>query len=196
MEEGPTHIKPEIRIIGIDDSPLIDEDILVVGAIMRGGEWLEGVVRTYIKKDGLDATEKVSEMVGRTKHFGQIRAIMLNGITMGGFNVLDMDALHESTGLPVIVVMRKLPDMESIRSALTHLSEPDHRYRTIAKAGRAIEIPVIRGEPVYIQKRGIEDTDAIALVQATAIHSRVPEPVRVAHLIASGIVLGESSRRV
>lgn len=196
MEAQPTHVKPEIRVIGIDDSPLISEDILVVGAIMRGGEWLEGVVRTYVKKDGLDATDKIAEMISGTKHYGQIRAVMLNGITLAGFNVVDMDRLCERTGLPVIVVMRRLPDMESIKSALTHLTEPEYRYDLMTRAGKAIEIKAGRGEPIYIQIRGIREEDAIKVVKATAVHSRVPEPVRVAHLIATGIVLGESSKRV
>jgi hypothetical protein len=33
------------------------------------------------------------------------------------------------------------------------------------------------------------------IVAATAVHSRIPEPLRIAHLIATGIVLGESSKR-
>jgi hypothetical protein len=191
-----THIKPEIRILGIDDSPLVCEDILVVGAIMRGGDWLEGVVRTYIKKDGLDATGRLVEMVKESKHYGQVRVVMLNGVTMGGFNVVDMDTLYEGTGIPVISVMRKLPDMAGIRSALEHLSEPEYRYGLILKAGRAVEVSTGRGEPVYMQYRGIDKETAISIVRSSATHSRIPEPVRVAHLIATGIVLGESSRRV
>jgi uncharacterized protein len=190
------HLKPEIRILGIDDSPLISDQILVVGAVMRGGDWLEGVVRTYIKKDGLDATERLAGMVLKTKHFGQIRAVMLNGITMGGFNVVDMDKLFESTGIPVISVMRKLPDMDSIRSALDNLSEPERRYELILKAGNAVEVSTSRGEPVYAQFKGVDEATAVNLVKSSTIHSRIPEPIRVAHLIATGIVLGESSRRV
>lgn len=189
-------MKPEIRILGIDDSPLICDSILVVGAVMRGGDWLDGVVRTYIKRDGLDATDRLVEMVTETKHFGQIRVVMLNGITMGGFNVVDIDRLYEETGLPAIIVMRKLPDMDSIRKALQNLSEPGYRFGLIAKAGKIIEVPMSRGEPIYIQTRGIDDEAAVRIVQASATHSRIPEPVRVAHIIATGIVLGESGSRV
>lgn len=190
------HLKPEIRILGIDDSSLLSRDILVVGAVMRGGDWLEGVVRTSITKDGLDATDKLIDMVTRSKHYGQIRVVMLNGITMGGFNVVDMEALSRETDTPVISVMRRLPDMESIKSALNNLSEPDCRYGLILKAGKAIEVPTERGEPVYIQYKGIDEASAIEIVRFSATHSRIPEPIRVAHLIATGIVLGESSRRV
>ena len=37
------HLKPEMRIIGIDDSPLLAKDVLVVGAVLRGGGWLDGL---------------------------------------------------------------------------------------------------------------------------------------------------------
>ena len=182
--------------MGIDDSPLVSDSILVIGAIMRGGDWLEGVVRTYITKDGLDATERLVEMVNQSKHSGQIRVIMLNGVTMGGFNVVDMDEMFRQTGIPVITVMRKLPDMDSIRSALENLSDPEYRYGLIQKSGEPVKVPMKMGEPIYMQLKGIDEETALKIVQASATHSRIPEPVRVAHIIATGVVLGESSRRV
>jgi endonuclease V-like protein UPF0215 family len=163
---------------------------------MRGGDWLEGIVRTWITKDGMDATDKLAEMVTQSKHYGQIRVVMLNGVTMGGFNVVDMEALSEKTGTPVISIMRRLPDMTSIKSALNNLSEPGRRYDLILKAGKAVEVPTKRGEPVYMQYKGIDEASALEIVRSSSTHSRIPEPVRVAHLIATGIVLGESSRRV
>ncbi len=163
---------------------------------MRGGDWLEGVVRTYIKKDGLDATRRLVEMVKESKHYGQVRVVMLNGVTMGGFNVVDIETLHGDTGIPVISIMRKPPDMESIKKALINLDQPELRYDLIQKAGKALKVPMPRGEPIYIQSRGIDVEQAANIVLASATHSRIPEPVRVAHLIATGIVLGESSRRV
>jgi hypothetical protein len=190
------HLKPEIRILGIDDSPLISDSILVIGAIMRGGDWLEGVTRTYITRDGLDATERLAEMVMQSKHYAQVRIVMLNGVTMGGFNVVDTDELFRRTGIPVITIMRKLPDMDGIRRALVNLSEPEYRYSLILKSGKPIEVPMARGAPVYMQPIGIDEVAALQIVQDSATHSRIPEPVRVAHLIATGVVLGESSRRV
>lgn len=170
---------------------------MVIGAIMRGGSWLEGVVRTYITKDGTDATERLTEMVNGSRHYGQIRVIMLNGITFGGFNVIDIEELYRNTGIPVIVVMRKVPDMERIKDALYHLREPERRYGLILKAGDILEVRTsARGKPIYIQYRGLTREDAISIVKASAVHSRIPEPVRTAHIIATGVVLGESSKRV
>jgi len=135
-------------------------------------------------------------MVTRSKHYGQIRVVMLNGVTMGGFNVVDLEVLFEKTGTPVISVMRRLPDMASIKSALDNLSEPGRRYDLILKAGKAVEVPnKKRGAGLYAVQ-GHEEASAVEIMRSSSTHSRIPEPVRVAHLIATGIVLGESSRRV
>lgn len=190
------HLKPEMRIVGIDDSPLVGKDILVVGAILRGGGWLDGLLSTHIEKDGLDATERLASMITESRNYGQLRVAMLNGVTFGGFNVVDIRELHERTGLPVIAITRRLPDMASIGRALQNLSEPELRYQAILQAGAISEVRTgWRGSPVYFQCQGMEKEDAARLVVETAVHSRVPEPVRVAHVIATGVVLGESSRR-
>jgi endonuclease V-like protein UPF0215 family len=110
--------------------------------------------------------------------------------------VVDIPQLYHATELPVIAVMRHLPDMDSIRAALDNLPDPERRYQAILHAGEITEVHTPwRGGPVYIQCQGIDKTDAAGIVAATAVHSRIPEPLRIAHLIATGIVLGESSKR-
>ncbi|HEY3272728.1 MAG TPA: DUF99 family protein [Methanocella sp.] len=190
------HLKPEMRIIGIDDSPLIAKDILVVGAVLRGGGWLDGLLSTHIEKDGMDATERLAAMITESRNYGQLRVAMLNGVTFGGFNVVDIAELEQRTEVPVIAVMRRLPDMESIGRALKNLDQHELRYEAIQKAGEISETRTKwRGGPVYFQCKGIEKEDAARLIVNTAVHSRLPEPIRVAHIIATGVVLGESSRR-
>ena len=108
------HIKQEIRILAIDDSALISERIMIVGVVFRGGEWLDGVLRSEIARDGLDGTDAIAEMVTGTRHYPQTRVVMLDGITYGGFNVIDVQELHRRTNLPVIVVMRAEPDLEEV----------------------------------------------------------------------------------
>jgi len=188
------NLKHEVRVLGVDDSPLVARDVLVVGVLFRGAEWIDGVMRTYITKDGLDSTEKIAQMVCSSKHHTQIRAILLDGITYGGFNVVDIAELHELTAISVIAVMRNHPDMRSIRMALEHISEPELRYAKMLRAGALTQV-VTRDahRPLYIQTAGIEPEDAAAIVRRTTVHANVPEPLRVAHMISSAMVLGESS---
>lgn len=188
------HIKPEIRILGIDDSSLHADPVLLVGALFRGGDWLDGVLRSHITRDGSDATETIVEMVTKSKHFGQVRVLVLDGVTYAGFNVVDIAAVHEQTGIPVIVVMRDCPDLERMRRALDNLPDPEVRWKVIIRAGEIYRVNSREGEnPVYIQVCGMDVEDAREVVRLSATHSNIPEPLRVAHLIATGIVCGEST---
>ncbi len=185
------HIKPEIRVLGIDDSALIDPNVVIIGAFMRGGDQLDGVLSSKITRDGMDATDRIVEMVKGSKHRGQIRVIMLDGVTYAGFNPVDIINIYEMTRIPVVVFMRSCPDFEKIRLALCHLPEKEKRWEIIQRAGRIYRID---GEnPVFIQVSGIDKDDAIKIIRMTSTHGNIPEPLRLAHLIATGVVLGEST---
>lgn len=193
-------IKPEIRILGIDDGPFVaraKEKVLLVGTIFRGGRWLDGVLRTYIDQDGNDVTKRVVEMVRKSRHRGQLRVVMADGLTFAGFNVLDIEEVFSDTGLPVIVVSRKLPNMADILKAIKHLPNWRERWKIIKGAGKIYPVMTkSRAAPVYIQMAGIKRADAEQVVKLSSTRSLVPEPLRVAHLIATAMVRGESCGRV
>ncbi len=184
-------IKPEIRVLGIDDSALLYRDIIIIGAFMRGGGQLDGVLCSKITKDGLDATDGIIRMVTGSKHYGQIRVIMLDGLTYAGFNPVDIIRLYEETRIPVIVFMRSCPDFEKIKLALSHLPEKEMRWEIILRAGRIYRMG--RVKPVFVQLCGINREDAARIIRLTSTHGNIPEPLRLAHLIATGVVLGEST---
>ena len=184
-------IKPEIRVLGVDDGVFIPHSkglVDVVGIVFRGGYWLDGVMRTEIEVDGLDATEKIASMIIESPHYKQLRVIMLSGITFAGFNVVDIKELYSKTGLPVIALTRDLPKMEEIKQALENLPEKEKRWKAILNAGEIFEVQTREGEePIYMQIAGIEREDAEKIVKITSTRSNIPEPLRVAHIIASGL---------
>lgn len=187
------HIKDEVRILGIDDSALIGDNITIVGAFFRGGGWLDGLLCSQITRDGMDATDRITEMITKSKYFRQIRLIMLDGITYGGFNPVDIVRLNLQTEIPVIVMMRHLPDFKKIQAALSLLPDSKTRMGIIRKAGHITElITNDKSHPVYIQCCGISPETACKIVKMTSTRSNIPEPLRMAHLIATGIILGES----
>lgn len=189
-------IKREIRILGWDDGPFPKGQrgkTVLVGAIFRGGSFMDGLLKTEIDVDGLDATEKMVEAVRGTRH-RDIRVVMLGGITFGGFNFVDIKRLHEETGLPVIVVVRKKADMKKFRSAMRKLPGFTERWRAVANAGEFFRAD-IKGKSIYFQKAGLTEEEAERIIRLSASRGLKPEPLRVAHMIASGIVKGESIGR-
>jgi hypothetical protein len=182
-------MKKEIRVIGIDDSPFDkfkDKEVLVVGTFFRGGDWLDGVLSTKVKVDGNNSTSKLISMINKCKFKPQLRAILLDGIALGGFNIVDINRLNHETRLPVIVVIRKYPDFDKIKDALKKMRKVS-KYRLIEKAGKVEKIGKI-----YIQIAGISLKDAEEVLKICRTRSLLPEPIRVAHLIGAGIIKGES----
>ena len=187
-------IKDEIRILGIDDAPFnlyTDRTTMLIGTIFRGGKWLDGVLKTEVEVDGTDSTERISEMVKKTKH-KDLRIIMLDGLGFGGFNLVDMKQLFEETKLPVIVIVRKMPDFEAIKKAIKNLEHRGFYERCMKTAGKPKRLETKPRKFIHIQHFGIDFSDAAEIVKLSATRSLIPEPIRVAHLIASGVVLGES----
>jgi endonuclease V-like protein UPF0215 family len=184
-------VKPEIRVLGVDDgvfTPHVKGSALIVGVVFRGGLWLDGVMHTKVRVDGLDATRKIASMIIGSPHHKQLRVIMLDGVTFAGFNVVDIKKLSAETGLPAIAVTRDKPNFAEIRQALENLPHSEKRWSAIRGPGELFEV-CTRSEnvKVYMQTAGVCEEDARRILQVTSTRSSIPEALRVAHLIASGI---------
>jgi endonuclease V-like protein UPF0215 family len=186
-------IKKEIRILGIDDGPFkphSKEQVLIVGAMFRAGAWLDGLLSTKIQVDGNDSTLKIIKMVNKSRHKSQLGVIMLDGLTFGGFNVVNVQEVFLKTGIPVMVIMRKYPSLEKIKKALKRFPDWELRWEAIQDAGEIF--PIENKENIFMQIKGISRDDAEKIVKLSTTRSAIPEPIRAAHIIASGIVNGES----
>jgi endonuclease V-like protein UPF0215 family len=182
-------MKKEIRILGIDDAPFNkfkDKNVLVVGTVFRGGSWLDGVLSTEVKVDGNNSTKKLIEMINKCKFKPQIQCIILDGIAFGGFNIVDVELLNKKTKIPVIIVIRRMPDFKKIKSTLKKLRK-ERKYKLIEKAGEVHKVGKI-----YVQIKGISLEDAKKVLKISCTRSLLPEPIRIAHMVAAGIALGES----
>jgi hypothetical protein len=183
-------IKSEIRVLGVDDgkfTPHKKGSAMVVGVVFKGGFWFEGIMYTSVEVDGFDATDKIATMIKKSVHFRQLRLVMLNGITFAGFNVVNIKALYSATGIPVVAVMRDLPDLKAVNEALKNLPAFEARWDAVIAAGEIFEVSFRQGQKIYMEIAGISRADAHRIVELTATRSSLPEPLRVAHLIASGI---------
>jgi len=181
------------HVVGFDDAPFDREyrgNVLVVGAVYAGAR-LDGVLSCKVRRDGANSTLALADCVGRSRFYRQLHAVLLQGIALAGFNVVDLRALHEALERPVLVVCRKKPDLAGIRRALLgHVRGGARKWKLIERAG-----PMEPAGGVYVQRAGLSSGEARTLLQRFSIHSTVPEPLRTAHLIAAGVTLGESRAR-
>jgi len=181
------------NIIGIDDAPFDknrNDKVLIVGAIYADTR-LIGVLSTQAAPDGDDSTAAITAMIRKSRFAEQLQVVLLQGIAMAGFNVIDIHALHKQLAIPVLAIARHQPDMQAIRKVLlSKVANGQHKWELIKKAGA-----MQPAGKVYVQRAGLSLADARTIIERFAVNGNIPEPLRSAHLIAGGIARGESHGR-
>jgi hypothetical protein len=192
----PPHQPHLSHVIGFDDFPFRPDDrprgdVSVVGTVYAGLR-LEGVLRGSVRRDGANATRNLARLIQESKFSTRVQVVLLQGIALGGFNVVDIHGLHAALGVPVLVVARREPNLRSIQDALlTRVPGGARKWALIQEAG-----PMEPVAGVWVQRAGgLTLDEAGALIERLAVNGTVPEPLRVAHLIAGAMATGQSRGR-
>ena len=183
-------------MLGIDDGPFQKGQgrAPLVGVLVCPPGYVEGVMISSCQVDGEDANEAILGMVRDSRFSEQVRMVMVDGAALGGFNVVDVRALSSDLGVPVLTISRDEPDLASIHDALkAHFLDWERRFEIIARNRiRPVEVPDGR---VFVTSEGIDEAEADAMVRRCIVRGSLPEPVRLAHLVATALVRGESHGR-
>jgi endonuclease V-like protein UPF0215 family len=189
-------MKPQGRVLGIDDAPFrwTDETTDVVGVVVRAPAYIEGVLHDVVRVDGDDALEVLSRMILRSRHREGLSLVLLDGIALAGFNVVDIRALHRRIRVPVATITRKEPDLDAMVRVLER-KFPDGARRAALVRRDALHAIETGHKPLYATFAGTDlETLRDALARCT-VRGVLPEPLRVAHLIATALRKGESHGR-
>ncbi len=186
-------MKSEIRLLGIDDAPFSfdEKKSFVIGVVMRANGYIEGVLKREIEVDGTNATTCCIDLINSTRHKKQLQAVLLDGVTVGGFNIVDVEAIYQETHIPVITITRQKPDVESIKTALqAHFSDWVDRFDLMIK--QKVYTVKTKHNDIFVTCVGVSIEKAKEIIRLSTIRGVIPEPIRVAHIIASGVRRGES----
>jgi endonuclease V-like protein UPF0215 family len=138
-----------------------------------------------VRVDGLDASSIVSGLVARLGALGA--PVMLDSVTIAGFNVVSPMTVERLTGSPVIFVYKYRPNAERLGEGLRAAGLPfsglrERVIRFVVERVRAVETK--RGT-LYMFAWGLSIEDAVKLVEASQERARMPEVLRAAHYTAS-----------
>ncbi|MCZ7566558.1 MAG: DUF99 family protein [Burkholderiales bacterium] len=126
------------HVIGFDDAPFDRAhrgDVPLIGAVYAG-QRLEGVLAGKVRRDGANATRVLASLVRRSRFRAHVKLVLLQGIALAGFNVVDLAGLHRALGIPVLVVVRRPPNLARVRRALLeHVPGGERKWRLIERAG-------------------------------------------------------------
>jgi len=179
-----------LRAVGIDDGyfPVYYKKQLkktVLAAVLCDD--LEPVTMTIepVTVDGLDAQAAAFRML---KKLNEYEVVFLDGVTYAGFNIIDPKELGRLVGKPVVTIFKHDLVLDKVKIALSK-NFSDWRLRfavieSIFRESRLIHTPWRRLR-IFVYGQSYEAIiDDIIKLQNT---SPIPEPLRLADIIASGL---------
>ena len=111
--------------------------------------------------------------------------MLLDSVTIAGFNVASPYAINKLVGAPVVVVYTYRPSYERLAPAAMRAPGGLGPRRPVLKlVDEAVEVETRRG-PLYLLAVGTSAAEVVEAVERLQVHSRIPEPLRMAHALAS-----------
>jgi uncharacterized protein len=177
--------------VGIEDGPFLPRRLggsrAPLVAVKLDGPHLTCVRAGWIGVDGLDGTDRALKLLSTLSLIDC--PILLAGTTFGGFNLIDPRRLQKRFRTPTIVVVGSGPDNRAVKRALVrHFSDWRERWSVIRSLGPLRTVRTVASEnPVFYEAFGCSRNVARKILKSWALVSRVPEPLRVAGLVARGL---------
>jgi uncharacterized protein len=182
------------HLLGVDDAPFDKHQptpVPLIGVVMEGADRIEAVAVGEFPVDGEHAAEHLAGWIGGLRARPALQGIILGGITVAGLGLVDVAELARRLVLPVLVVTRRNPLGSDLADAL-RAAGLEHRLPLLERVPQAFGV----GEGLWLAHAGTSRLEAERLVRSCLAKSRLPEPLRVAHLIGQALVLRESRGRV
>ncbi|MEJ2249542.1 MAG: DUF99 family protein [Candidatus Lokiarchaeota archaeon] len=175
--------------IGFDDATFDfnsrSNAVPLIGVICQGVRVIK-VLKENIIIDGENATSTLINMVLKVKDL--VQYIVTHSITFGGFNLVDIEKIYKKTGIPIIAVTESEVDLPSVKKAL-EINFPkkfQEKIQKIINAGNLYnaQIETAGGiSTVHFHVKGMDKNLVENLLSQISIDSKLPESVRIAHII-------------
>ena len=178
-----------IRVVGFDDAPFIrgsKENVNLAGIICAQTRF-EGMVWGQIQQDGFDSTDTICNLLIGGKFLPQLHIVLLDGIGFGGLNFVNLPELCARLQIPCVAVMRRQPNLTAMLEPINRLPYPEKRLELLRSAGTIYEYP-----PFVFQVCGEHASVIASVLQRLTDCGKVPEALRLAHLIGAAVIKGES----
>lgn len=175
-------MKPGVRALGIAES-FREEQSTLAGVVVSANRVVDGFAFSTCTVGGMDVTQSVTGLytdLGRE----DVRYLLIAGVALAWYNVVDLRDVHRATDRPVISVTFKAS--EGLEPALRREFSGDALRRRLAAYK---ELPdrnaiTVNGETVYLRSVGLDDDTAATVVEAFTPEGGRPEPVRIARQAA------------
>jgi uncharacterized protein len=184
--------KKGIRVLGVAESFVQGRaSSVLAGVVMRSDLVIDGVALGRTSVGGDDATVAVASLY-RSFRRNDLNLVMVSGAILSLYNIIDVDDLAKRTRTPVVCLTYKETSgiEEAIRRHFPGKAGP--KLQAYRRLGKRTRVRLASGHVVYSRSAGMEKGSLKPVLDAFTLQGSVPEPVRVAKLVARAFLLRRS----
>ncbi|MHB8568444.1 MAG: endonuclease dU [Nitrososphaerales archaeon] len=178
--------KKAIRALGIAESFRAQEKLSsLAGVVMRSDLVIDGFGFGKLTISGSDAARSLVSLFKRLRR-NDINAILLSGSVLSLYNIVDVDYVFSKLELPIVALTFSKSRSDLARNIEERFPEKiaASKVRLLKKLGVPQRLELKTGYEVYVRNSGISHNDSKRLLDRFTLQGSVPEPVRVARLLA------------
>jgi endonuclease V-like protein UPF0215 family len=149
---------------------------------MRRDLIIDGMAYGTATIEGDDATNSIISM-HRSLARDDINCILLDGLVISMYNIIDGEQVARETGLPIIAIT--FEDSRGLDDSIKHhFDDWQDKLAQYQKLGRRERVTLKTGKTLFIRRWGVNQRKAIAILNSFTLQGSIPEPIRVAKLAA------------
>jgi endonuclease V-like protein UPF0215 family len=184
--------KKGIRALGIAESFVkgVSATSVLAGVVMRADMVLDGFTFAKATVGGMDATQKVIQMYKALER-DDVNVLLLNGCVISWYNVIDLNLVAQEVGLPQVCVTYDVS--EGLEKYFEENFPGDWRERleVYRRNGPRKPLKLPTGSTIYVRFLNVGEEDALRMLSKFTLHGGMPEPLRIARLLARSLMRSE-----
>jgi endonuclease V-like protein UPF0215 family len=173
--------KKGTRVLAIAESfERHEKQSVLAGIVMRRDLVVDGVIYGDTIVGGNDGTDKVVSMVDSLGR-NDINCVLLGGLIISLFNIINGRYIMETTGLPVIAISYKRS--LGLEHSIYGINE-NQKIQDYLNVEERKPLKLWTGKTIFVRHWGLPFSDASNLLNSLVLQGAKPEPLRLAALVA------------
>jgi hypothetical protein len=165
---------------------------ILCGIVMRRDFIVDGVIfgETTIKGD--DATEKILQMFKELDR-PDVSYLLISGLILSLYNIVDIKKIHNVLKIPVIGLTYR--ESYGIENSIKH-NFPDSfefKIKNYSNLNNREKININKTSEAFVRFEGCTIHEVQYLLKNLTLSGSIPEPIKVAKLIANSLIKKELS---
>ena len=157
------------------------------GIVMSTDLVIDGFIFGHSTVGGDDATDAILEMYEKLDR-QDISFLLISGIVISLYNIIDMKRISEKIGLPVIGITYE--ESSGIEDAIKHHFPESYKSKLTeySKLEPRKKITLHTSYNLYVRNEGCTVLEAKQLLDKITLQGSIPEPLKITQLLANTLL--------